>query len=131
MKVGADKFFVGDVERGRTDNSGDHFIATIEEILVVRRLGRAVGDNDSSLAGPTRTTRALRVVCRGRRHVAEIHCIERGNIDPQLHGGRTEKRRQELEWFTRELDFGGVFLEEFYIIRLVAEAPFPPFPQFL
>ena len=90
------ELFIGDVERRRTNDAGHHLIAPLEEVLVVRRLGGAIGHDDGGLPGTTGTAGALGIVRRRRRHVSQIDGIKRRDVDTKLHGRRTEQGRQKL-----------------------------------
>ncbi len=66
----------------------------LEEVLVVRAAGGAVGEDQGRLTAPARATAALGVVGRGRRDVAHVDHVELGDVDAQLHGRRAEEDRQ-------------------------------------
>ena len=73
----------------------DHRLRVAEEVLVVRALRRAVGENERRLAAAAGATAALRVVGRRRRDVAQVDGVQRRDVDAELHRRRAEEHRQE------------------------------------
>src|SRR5690606_222845 len=95
-----------------------------EEILIMRALRCTVGDDKGSLAAAAGATTALRVVGRRWRYVAHVHDIHRRDVDAQLHGWRTEKRRQEAVIFTQLAQTVGVLGQFLAILGFESEATF-------
>jgi hypothetical protein len=104
VQVALDQFAVGQVEGRRIDLAMDHAHRVAEEILVVRRLGGAVGNDQRRLPGPPGPAAALRVVGRRRRHVAQVDGVQRRDVDAEFHGRRAEHYRQPFERFAGLLE---------------------------
>src|ERR1700719_5054676 len=68
MKMALDKIRIRKVDRWWDYYPVDHRAWSLEEILIVRALGRAVGHNQCRLAAASGTPAALSVVGRGRGH---------------------------------------------------------------
>ena len=102
---------------GRDHDPVHHRAWSLEEILIVRTLGRAVGHNQRRLPAPAGTPAALGVIgwCRG--HVTQIHDVHRRNIDTQLHCGRAEERGQKSAVFPQLLQPFRLFGKGFLVIR--------------
>ena len=96
MQVRAHELFIGDVERRRTNDASHHLIAPFEKVLVVRRLGGAIGHDDGGLTRTARPAGALSIIRRRRGHISQIDGIERRDVDAKLHGRRTEQGGQKL-----------------------------------
>ncbi len=94
MDVGPDQIFVGQVHARWCDGAGDHALRAIEEVLVVRAAGCAVGKDERGLSAPAGAPAALRVVGRRRRNVAQVDDVQLGDVDAQLHRRRAEQDRQ-------------------------------------
>ena len=95
MQVRSDQLFIGNVERWRPHDTGDHIVAPFKEILVMRRPRGAVGHDNRGLTRSTGTTSTLRVIRRRRRYVAQVDGVQGGNINAEFHGRRAEQRGQE------------------------------------
>ena len=93
---------------GRADDSGNHVVAALKEIPVMRRLGGTIGHYYSSLTRAPGSACSLGVVSGCRRHVSEIHSVQRRNVDTKLHSRRTKKGRQELFGFPSRFYVGNV-----------------------
>ena len=102
-----------------------------EIVLIVRALRGAVGHDQRGLAGASGAPGALRVVGRGRRHVAHVDGVERRDVDAEFHSRRAEQGRQEDVGLA---DLAQLFLllgELCAVLVAPAEPPFPPFPPVL
>ena len=97
VQMAVDEIAVRQIERGRADHTVDHLVGMVEEPLVVRAQGRAVGDDQGLLPRAASTATALRVVGRRGRHVAQVDRVEGRDVDAQLHCGRAEHHRQTFE----------------------------------
>ena len=89
--VGADEVLVGQIEARRRHRTRHHELRALEEVLVVRAPHRTVTVDQGGLAAAARPPAPLRVVGRVGRDVAHVDHVELGDINPQLHGGRTEE----------------------------------------
>ena len=57
-------------------------------------VGRAVREDEGGLPTPARTTTALSVVGWSGGDVPEIHCVELGDVDAELHRRRAVEDRK-------------------------------------
>ena len=116
----ADQILVGEVDVGGIDGTGDHARRVGEEVLVMRRLRGAVGNDQRGLAATPSPPAALGVVRGRRRHVAHVDRIQRRDVDAKLHGRRAEQYGQSAGFEALPetklallagigLDLGGVF----------------------
>src|SRR4051794_31376493 len=92
--MGANEILVGEVELRWRDLAGDHPFRPGEEVLVVAVEARAERVDERGLATPAGPSGALRVVRRGWRDVAQVHDIERCDVDAVLHRRRAEEHRE-------------------------------------
>ena len=90
----ADEVLVGEINGRRIDGASDHARWLREEILVVRRLGRTVGNHQRWLTAAPSAPATLRVVRGRRRYVSHVDRVERGDVHAQFHRRRTEEDRQ-------------------------------------
>ena len=94
MHVRAHQVPIAQVDPGRGDRARDHLAGSSEVVLVVRAAARAVRVHQRRLAATAGPSAALRIVGRGRRHVAHVDHVQLRNVDAQLHRRRTEQQRQ-------------------------------------
>ena len=94
VDVRPNQVFVGQVESRRRDRAEDHQFRALEEVLVVRTAGRAVGGDESGLAAAAGASAALGIVGRCRWHVAQAHGVELRDIDAKFHRRRAVEQRQ-------------------------------------
>ena len=86
LKVAADQVLVREINVRGIDGASHHARRVGEEVLVMRRLRGAVGDDQRGLAAAPGPPAALGVI-RGRgRHVAHVDCVQRRDVDAELHG---------------------------------------------
>ena len=90
------KVGIGEINRWWLHDACHQVDTAFEVVLIVRALGCAVCDDQGRLATAPGATRALRIVGRGRRRIAQIDHVELGNIDPQFHGGGAIKQGKEI-----------------------------------
>ena len=93
VEMAADEILVCQIDRRWRDFAGHHALGIGEEMLIVRGFGRTVGHDEGRFAAATRSSASLDVVGRGRRDVSHEDGVERGDVDPEFHGGRTEQER--------------------------------------
>jgi len=122
--MAVDQIAVGKIQGRRAHHAMHHLVGMLEEPLVMRAERRAVGDDQRLLAGTPGTATALGVVGRGRRDIAQVDGVERGNIHAQLHRGRAEHHRQA---FQRRF-MGRVLRPILPVLFGVAEALFQQLP---
>ena len=77
MEMALDEVRVRKVDRGRDYDAIDHGTWSLEEILIVRALGGAVGHNQRRLTAAAGTSAALGVIGRCRGHVAQVNDVHR------------------------------------------------------
>ncbi|TFE69317.1 hypothetical protein A7Q09_05345 [Methylacidiphilum sp. Yel] len=94
VDVGSEKIFVGEVELGRLDLARHHLLGTAEEVLIVGAFGGTVREHEGRLAAPARAPAPLGVVGGCRRDVPQVHHVEIGDVDAELHRGGAEQNRQ-------------------------------------
>ncbi|VTQ42767.1 Uncharacterised protein [Pseudomonas aeruginosa] len=97
LQMAVDQIAISQVEGRRAHHAVHHLLGIVEEPLVMRTERRAIGDDQRLLARATGSAATLGVVGGSRRHVAQVHSVERGDVHAQLHGGRTEHHRQTLQ----------------------------------
>src|SRR5712691_1626693 len=61
-------------------------------MAIMRRVTGAVREHQGALATATRTARALSVVGWIGGCITKMHYAQAADVDPQLHGGRAQKR---------------------------------------
>src|SRR6516162_50501 len=131
MQVGSNEVAVRELDRRRAHDAAYHRFGSLEIILVVRTLRRAIGHDQSRLAGSAGPAGALRIIGRGGRHVAQIDRVQRRDVDAELHGRRAEKSRQRntglADLAHRVLCLG----EPLLVLRTPTEPPFPPLAPLL
>ena len=86
MQVALDQIPVAKIDRWRDDDPVDQLLHTLEEVLIVRALGGAVGHDQGRLAAAPGASAALGVIRRRRRGIPEIDDVHRGDVDTKLHG---------------------------------------------
>src|SRR5918992_968399 len=106
-----DEIGIGQIDRRWTNHPVNHFLRLTKEILVMRALSGAVGDDKCGLPATSRTSAPLRIVGGRRRHVAHVDDVHRRDVDAELHGRRAEERGQKTT----------VLAHFFQLIRLVLE----------
>ncbi len=84
VNVRFQQVFVGQVDLRRCHSAGNHVLRALKEILVVPAGSRTVGDNQCRLTTAPCSPRSLRVVGGGRRHIAHMHRVQIGDVDPQF-----------------------------------------------
>ncbi len=99
VKMTLHQFAVGEIERGRIHLAVHHAYRITEEVLIVRTLRCAIGDDERGLSGASGAAAALRVIGGRGRNVAQINRVERADIDAQFHRRRAEQDRQPLKGF--------------------------------
>ena len=115
---------VGQIQGGGLDDAMHHVGGMVEKPLVMGAQGRAIGDDQGLLAGATGAPAALGIVGRRRGDVAQIDGIQRGDVDPQLHGRGAE---HDGEPFQGGL-MAGIVRPVLAVLRGEAEALFEPLP---
>ncbi|MCY1546954.1 hypothetical protein D9M68_829850 [compost metagenome] len=106
-----------------------HAYRVSEVILVVRALRRAVGYDESGLSAAPRSARALGVVSRGRRRIAQVDDVELRDVDAQLHRRRAVKQRQEIALLVDDACLARHLGHAGLIVGAEAEAAFAQFAQ--
>jgi len=94
-EVALDEIAVREIEERRADLSVDHRLGVPEEVLVVRALRRAVGEDESGLAATAGATASLRVVGGCGRNVAQVDGVEGGDVDAEFHRRGAEEDGEE------------------------------------
>ena len=97
MKVALNQITVGQVQGGGLDDAVNHFSGVVKEPLVMRAKRSAIGDDQCLLTRSPRPAAALGVVGRSGRDVAQVHRVERRDVNTQLHRGRAKHHRQALQ----------------------------------
>ena len=95
--MAVDEITVAQIKGWRAHDAMHHLLSIVEEPLVMRTERRAIGDDQRLLTRATGTAAALGVVGGGRRHITQVHGVERGDIHAQLHRGGAEHHRQPLQ----------------------------------
>ena len=126
MKMRLDEVTVRELKRRRPHYAAYHRLGLAEIILVVRALRGAIGHDQGGLTGSPRAPGTLRVISRGRRHVAHVDGIERRDIDAQFHGRRAEQNGQKDVGLAHEAQLFFGFGEIVSILVTPAESPFAP-----
>ena len=101
MKMRFDEIAISELDRGWPDIAIHHRLRPLEVILIVRALSCAVGHDKSGLSGSARAPRALGIVGRRRRHIAQVHSVQSRNVDAKLHRRRAKQCRKEDIGFAR------------------------------
>ena len=122
MQVALDQIPVSKIDRWRDDNPVDQILHAVEEVLIVRALGGAVGQDQGRLATATGASAALRIVGCRRRRIPKIDDIHGRNVDAKLHGRRAKQRRQETRAFAM---FPQFILSLIELLSIVLSIPEP------
>ena len=94
VQVGADEFFVLEVDAGRVYCAGDHFFALLEEVLIVGVALGGEGQDQRRVAVAAGPAAALGVVGGGGRDIAQVDGVEVGDVYAELHRGGAEEGGQ-------------------------------------
>ncbi|MCY1297154.1 hypothetical protein D9M70_465820 [compost metagenome] len=129
MDMGGEQVGVYEVDRRSLHDTGDQIDPPLEVILVVRALRRAVGYDESGLSAAPRSARALGVVSRGRRRIAQVDDVELRDVDAQLHRRRAVKQRQEIALLVDDACLARHLGHAGLIVGAEAEAAFAQFAQ--
>ena len=95
VEMAGDQVPVRKLQDWRAHFAVDHRLGIAEEVLVVRALGRCVGNDKGGLSAATRPSSPLGVVRRRRRNVAHVDRVQRRDVDAELHRRGTKENRQE------------------------------------
>ena len=90
------QFPVTEVETWRHDRTCHQLPLFLEVVAIMRGVTGAVGEDQRPLTTSAGTTGTLSIVGRVGRCIAQVNHAEGADIDPQLHGGRTEKCADRL-----------------------------------
>ena len=123
------KVWVHQIDGGSFDDASDKVCSPRKIILVVRALCRTVGDYKRCLPTTSCTTRALRVIGRRWRGIAQINDIKLRDVDSQLHRRRAVKQWQKIPLFPGNSTLSGHFRHAVDVTAAKAEATFAQFAQ--